>query len=250
MPYAQTGPLLTRGIALNEQVLGLIPARAGSKGIPGKNLKAFCGQPLISHAIQAARRSERIDRVVVSTDSEEIAAVARTCGAEVPFLRPRKLAEDDTPMLPVIEHAVDALERDGWAADIIVLLQPTSPLRRPEHIDRAVAMLLETRADSVVSVVQVRATHSPDYVMKIVDGRLEPFLPDGLRVTRRQDAQKVYERDGTVYAFWCETLRRDHSIYGADCRPLEILRGESIGLDEAPLDWEYAEFLCARLLQR
>lgn len=232
-----------------QQVLGLIPARAGSKGIPGKNLKVFCGQPLISHAIQAARQSERIDRVVVSTDSEEIAAVARTCGAEVPFLRPRDLAEDDTPMLPVIEHAVHALERDGWAADIIVLLQPTSPLRRPEHIDRAVAMLLETRPDSVVSVTKVPPTHSPDYVMKIVDGRLEPFLPEGLEVTRRQDARTAYERDGTVYAFWRETLRQYDSIYGKNCRPLEIPAGESIALD-SPGDWAYAEYLCVRLLQR
>jgi len=234
---------------LNEQVLGLIPARAGSKGIPGKNLKAFCGQPLISHAIQAGRQSERIDRVVVSTDSEEIAAVARTYGAEVPFLRPRELAEDNTPMLPVIEHAVDALERDGWTADIIVLLQPTSPLRRPEHIDRAVAMLRETHPDSVVSVTRVPATHSPDYVMRIVDGRLEPFLSEGLRVTRRQDARTAYERDGTVYAFWRETLRRYDSIYGMNCRPLEIPSGESMTLD-SPRDWAYAEYLCVRLLQR
>ena len=236
-----------------QQVLGLIPAREGSKGIPGKNLKPFRGQPLIGYAIHAARQSQVVDRVVVSTDSEEIARVARDLGAEVPFLRPPDLAQDDTPMVPVIEHAVNALERDGWQPRVIVLLQPTSPLRRPErrrdHIARAVTMLRETGADSVVSVVQIRATHSPDYVMKIVDGRLEPFLPEGLKVTRRQDARKAYERDGTVYAFWRETLRRHHSIYGADCRPLEISPDESLALD-TPADWEYGEYLSERLLQR
>lgn len=205
----------------------------------------FRGQPLIGYAIHAARQSHAIDRVVVSTDSEEIAAVARGLGADVPFIRPPELAQDDTPMLPVIEHAVHALERDGWQPQVIVLLQPTSPLRYPErrgeHIARAVTVLRETRADSVVSVVQMRATHSPDYVMKIADGRLEPFLPEGMRVTRRQDARQAYERDGTVYAFWRETLRRHHSIYGADCRPLEIPAEESLGLD-TPADWAYGEY--------
>ena len=226
---------------MSQRVLGLIPARAGSKGIPGKNLRKFCGRELIAHTIQEVRDARRIDRWIVSTDSEDIARVARASDAEVPFLRPRELAEDDTPMLPVIEHAVNVLERGGWSPGIIVVLQPTSPLRRPEHVDRALEMLEETRADSVVSVVQVRATHSPDYVMKIVDGRLEPFMPEGLRLTRRQDAQKVYERDGTVYAFWRETLKRHRSIYGADCRPLEIQPGESVGLDTLD-DWDYAEY--------
>jgi CMP-N,N'-diacetyllegionaminic acid synthase len=238
---------------VNDQVLGLIPARAGSKGIVGKNLKPFRGQPLIGYAIHAASQSQIIDRIVVSTDSEEIARLARDLGAEVPFLRPPELAQDDTPMLPVIEHAVHALEHDGWQPHLIVLLQPTSPLRHPErrceHIARAVAMLRETRADSVVSVVQIRETHSPDYVMKIVDGKLQPFLPEGLRVTRRQDARKAYERDGTVYAFWRETLRQHHSIYGADSRPLEIPADESLALD-TPADWMFGEYSPERLLQR
>lgn len=234
---------------MSERVLGLIPARAGSKGIPGKNVNPLAGRPLVAYTIDVARQSRLIDRVILSTDSPDIAAVARQLGAEVPFVRPPDLAQDDTPMLPVIEHAVAALEREGWTPDIIVLLQPTSPLRRPEHIVRAIVMLRETRADSVVSVVQVRPDMSPDYVMKIVDGRLEPFLPEGQRVTRRQDARQAYSRDGTVYAFWRETLRRHRSLYGADCRPLEIPRAESVTVDTLE-DWEEAERLISRAATR
>lgn len=232
-----------------ERVLGLIPARAGSKGIPGKNVRLLAGRPLIGYTIDAARQSKEIDRVILSTESEDIAEVGRQLGAEVPFLRPADLAQDDTPMLPVVEHAVAALEREGWTPDIIVLLQPTSPLRRPEHISRAMTLLRETRADSVVSVVRVPTELSPDYVMKIVDDRLEPFLSEGARVTRRQDARKAYSRDGTVYAFWRETLRKHRSIYGADCRPLEIPRPESVTLDTQD-DWEEAERLITRASTR
>lgn len=227
------------------RVLGLIPARAGSKGIPGKNLKLLAGRPLIWYAADAARRSGQIDRLILSTDSEHIATVGRKIGVEVPFLRPAELAQDDTPMLSVIEHAVAALEHEGWTAEIVVLLQPTSPLRRPEHIERAVTILRQTGADSVVSVVRVRPDMSPDYVLKIVDGRLEPFLREGALITRRQDARPAYSRDGTVYAFWRETLAKHRSIYGIDCRPLEIPRDEAMTLDTQE-DWEEAERLMSR----
>ena len=113
-------------------------------------------------------------------------------------------------------------QRDGWAPEIVVLLQPTSPLRRPEHIRDAVALLRETDADSVVTVVEVPRHLSPDYVMRIEDGVLRPFLPEGARVTRRQDARPAYSRDGTVYAFWRDTLERFGNIYGDDCRPLLV----------------------------
>ena len=116
-------------------------------------------------------------------------------------MRPAALAADDTPMVPVIEHALAEIARHGWSPDIVVLLQPTSPLRRPDHIRDAVAMLRETEADSVVTVVELPRHLSPDYVMRIDGGRLKPFLPEGARVTRRQDARPAYSRDGTVYAF-------------------------------------------------
>lgn len=221
-------------------MLGLVPARGGSKGVPGKNTRLLAGRPLVDYTARAARESGVLDRVVLSTDSEEIAACGRQAGLEVPFLRPAALARDDTPMLPVVEHALDELRRGGFDPEIVVLLQPTSPLRMPRHIRAAVEQLRQTGADSIVSVVAVPAHLSPDYVVRLEDGRLRPFLPDGARITRRQDARPAYVRDGTVYAFRAATVRRCGSIYGDDCRPLVLDASESLSIDTAA-DWAAAE---------
>ena len=222
------------------RVLALIPARGGSKGVPDKNTRRLAGRSLLEYAAAAAVASGVVDRIVLSTDSDRIAAEGRRVGVEVPFVRPADLARDDTPMLPVIEHALDALETDGWLADIVVLLQPTSPLRRPEHIRDAVRKLRDSGADSVVTVVEVPRHFSPDYVMRMDDGRLEPFLPEGAGVTRRQDARSAFARDGTVYAFWRRTVRERHNIYGRDCRPL-VLPSEDVVTIDSPGDWAEAE---------
>jgi CMP-N-acetylneuraminic acid synthetase len=222
------------------RILGLVPARAGSKGVPGKNVRLLAGRPLIAYTAAAALGSGVLDRVVLSTDSDAIAEVGRAAGLEVPFIRPAELAADATPMLPVIRHAIDTLAQSGWRADILVLLQPTSPLRTADHIRAAVALLEEGRADSVVSVVRVPAHLSPDYVMRIDDGRLQPFLPEGYRVTRRQDARPAYSRDGTVYACWRGTIERFGNIYGNDSRPLLIAAADSLSIDTAD-DWAAAE---------
>jgi CMP-N,N'-diacetyllegionaminic acid synthase len=221
-------------------VLVLIPARGGSKGIPGKNLRLLGGRTLIEYAAAAARDSGVVDRAVLTTDSEEIAAVGRRAGLDVPFLRPASLADDDTPMQPVVEHALAALADDGFVPDIVLLLQPTSPLRTPEHLRRAVTMLRETGADSVVSVVKLPHHLSPDYVMRIEAGELKPFLPEGARVTRRQDARRAYVRDGTVYAFWTRTLRDMGNIYGRRAVPLLVDAADSVTIDN-PADWDAAE---------
>ncbi len=221
-------------------VLALVPARSGSKGLPGKNTRSLNGKPLLAYAADAARASGVIDRAVLTTDAEDIAAIGRAAGLETPFLRPAALAQDDTAMRPVIEHAIDTLEAAGWLADIVVLLQPTSPLRSPAHIRRSVEILTDTRADSVVSVLALPRHLSPDYVMRVEGGRLVPFLPDGERVTRRQDARAAYVRDGTVYTFWRRTLREQGSIYGEDCRPMVVPAEESLTID-SPEDWAEAE---------
>jgi CMP-N,N'-diacetyllegionaminic acid synthase len=221
-------------------VLGIIPARGGSKGIRDKNIRPLRGRTLLEYAARAAAGSGVIDRTVLSTDSEQIAAEGRRLGIEVPFIRPAELARDDTPMLPVIEHAVDFLEHRGWQPDIVVLLQPTSPLRKADHIRNAVQELRESAADSVVTVVQLPRHLSPDYVMRIEEGRLVPFLPEGASVSRRQDARPAYVRDGTVYAFWRRTLRNTHTIYGADCRAMVLPARDSLTID-TPEDWDEAE---------
>ena len=221
-------------------VLALVPARGGSKGVPRKNVRPLAGRTLLDYTATAARESGVIDRLVLSTDSEEIADAGRRAGIEVPFMRPAALAQDDTPMLPVIRHTLETLAANGWTPDIVVLLQPTSPLRRASHIREAVQLLRTSGADSVVTVVRVPAHMSPDYVMRIEGDRLTPFLPEGARVTRRQDARAAYSRDGTVYAFRRQTLAAFDSIYGEDCRPLVIDAADSLSIDAAA-DWDMAE---------
>ena len=166
-------------------VVALIPARGGSKGIPRKNLAPLAGKPLLLWAIDAALAADTVTRVVVSTDDDEIAAAA---GDAELLRRPAELAGDDTPMLEVIRHALEHVE----PCEVLVLLQPTSPLRRPEQVDEAVRMLLESGADTVVSVVEVPHRYEPSSLMELRDGRLvarsEP--------TTRQAKEPLYARNG------------------------------------------------------
>jgi CMP-N,N'-diacetyllegionaminic acid synthase len=226
-------------------VLAVVPARAGSKGVAGKNERLLAGKTLVARAAEAARESGVVDRIVLSTDSERIAELGREAGLEVPFLRPADLAADESPMQPVIEHAVTVLEDGGYRPDVVLVLQPTAPLRTGRHIAEAVRLLRETGADSVVSVVEIPKHLSPDYAMRVAAGRLEPFLPGGGAITRRQDVEAAYSRDGTVYAVRRDVLVERHDLYGADCRPLIIPPAESVNID-SPADWEAAEALLCR----
>jgi CMP-N-acetylneuraminic acid synthetase len=158
----------------------------------------------------------------------------------VPFTRPPALARDDTPMIDVIRHALGWAGEQGVPPQFVVLLQPTSPLRRGTHIDDAVSLLVSSGADAVVTVVEVPKHLSPDYVMRVEDGVLRPFLPEGARITRRQDVRPAYFRDGTVYAFRRDTVERFGTIYGDRCLPLLIEARESLSID-SPEDWAAAE---------
>lgn len=230
---------------MSQEVLAIVPARSGSKGIPGKNLRLLGGKPLLRYAAEAARASGVVDRIVLTTDSEEIAAAGRELGLDVPFLRPPELARDDTPMLPVIEHAVSAVEAGGWVPELVLILQPTAPLRTGSHLARAIELLRASGATSVVSVVPIPQHYSPSYAMKIVDGKLRTFLPEGPDVVRRQDAEPAYSRDGTVYAVRRDVIVDRHDIYGDDCLPLVLDPSESVNLD-TPEDWAEAERRLAR----
>ncbi|MDX6507195.1 MAG: CMP-N,N-diacetyllegionaminic acid synthase [Gaiellaceae bacterium] len=217
-------------------VLGLIPARGGSKGIPRKNLITVGGKPLLAWTVAAARQSETVTRTVVSTEDEKVGAVARELGAIV-LARPRELAEDETPMQAVVEHALGELGRP----DVLVLLQPTSPLRRAEHVDEAVALLRETGADCVVSVVEVPHRYGPESLMALDGGRLVAL---GGSASRRQDKRRMLARNGpAVLALRGERLGGD--LYAGDCRPYLMRPEDSIDVDE-PFDLELAEFLLAR----
>lgn len=224
-------------------ILGLIPARGGSKGIPGKNERSLGGRTLIERTADAARQSGVIDRLVLTTDSDAIAALGANAEIEV-LMRPPELAQDDSPMIDVVVHAVEELERAGWHGDAIALLQPTQPLRRPEHIRAAAELLEHTDASAVVSVVEIPPHYAPQYAMRIEGDRLRNYLPAGEALTRRQDAERAYSRDGTIYLVRRETLR-EGDLYGKDCRPLLVAADESLNLD-TPEDWDRAEMLLSR----
>ena len=229
------------------EVLGVIPARGGSRRLPRKNLLPLAGRPILAYTCAAAAASRRLTRVVASTDDAEIAAFASGAGVEVPFLRPAELAADDTLTLPVVRHVLDELSRrEAYRPDIVVILQPTSPLRQAAHIDAAVDKLVATGADSVVSVLEVPHRYNPVSVMTIESGRLVSFLDDPrTAILRRQDKPVVYARNGAaVYAVTRETLESD-SLFGADCRPLIMGPEESVDIDDE-LDLLLAEALFRR----
>lgn len=225
-------------------VLGLVPARGGSKGLPRKNLVPVCGKPLLAYTVEEALASRSLSRVVVSTDDDEIARVARSLGAEVPFMRPAELARDDTPALPVIRHAVSALEEaEGWVSQIIVYLQPTSPLRGRGHIDQAVELLVSEGADTVVSVVPVPHQFNPVSLMRLEGGCLVPFLAEGPEFLRRQDKPTLYARNGpAVLACTYETVMRRGRLYGGKTLPLFMTPEESVDVD-SPFDLAMVEWI-------
>lgn len=191
------------------RLLAVIPARGGSKGLPGKNLAELAGLPLIAHSIACAALCAAVGRVVVSTDSEEIAAVARRHGAETPFLRPAELAGDDTPMWPVVRHALDELDPDGRSYDVLLLLDPTSPGRTPEDIAGALRRL-EGRPDAD-GVVGVSRPHFNPIWHAVVehDGLMADLVSGGGAYGRRQDVPVVYRINATLYAWRAEFVRRE-----------------------------------------
>ena len=180
-------------------LLAIVPARGGSKGVPGKNIKVTGGQPLIVWTIQAALRAISVARTVVTTDSQKIAAVAKMHGAEVPFLRPEELAGDETPGILPILHTLNWLaEFEGYRPDYVCCLQPTSPLRTSQDIDAALRVLVEKQADAVVSVTP--AKHHPSW-LKTMDeeGRVKAFLDRGENADNRQDLLPLYALNGAIY---------------------------------------------------
>jgi CMP-N-acetylneuraminic acid synthetase len=225
---------------MTARVLAVVPARSGSKGIPGKNERSLGGRTLIQRCADAARESGVVDRICLSTDSEAIAELGHRAGIEVPFVRPPNLATDETPMQPVIEHAVREIERGGWQPDVVLVLQPTAPLRTGAHLRRATELLVGENASSVVSVVEIPRHYSPEYAMRLDEGRLVPFLAEGAYITRRQDATPAYSRDGTVYAVRRDVVVLEHDLYGPDCRALVLEHAESLNLD-TEADWQAAE---------
>jgi CMP-N,N'-diacetyllegionaminic acid synthase len=207
-------------------VLGLIPARGGSKGIPRKNLAPLAGRPLLAWTCEAALTATSLTRVVVSTDDDEIAAEARRNGVEAPFRRPRELARDDTPMVDVVGHALGTVGDPG----AVVLLQPTSPLRRAAHIDGAVELWLSTGAETVVSVVAVPHNFTPASLMRLEGDRVRP-LGDGWGPLDRGQKETLYARNGPAVLVTRPDVVRGGSLYGEDVRAYVMSAADSVDVD-------------------
>lgn len=218
-----------------------IAVRGGSKGVPGKNLRVVAGHPLVAYTIAQALACTFVDRVIVSTDSPEIADVARIYGAEVPFLRPAELARDDSPKIPVLQHAVRQVERSmGRHVDVVIDLDATAPLRTPADIRACWETLLRPQTDLVFSVYP--ADKNPYFNMvELEDGyaRLSKAAPAA--VTRRQDAPAVYAMNASIYAWRRDHLMEDGRLFGPRTR-VHVMSADTHDID-SPLDLAFLEFL-------
>jgi CMP-N,N'-diacetyllegionaminic acid synthase len=225
------------------KVLGIIPARGGSKGIPDKNLRELGGKPLLQYSIDSALESQFLTDVVLSTDDERISTLGKRLGVLVPFLRPSELATDQTPTLPVIQHALGVLSDLGKNFEAVCLLQPTSPFRRRGWIDRAVKEFELRKTDSLISVLRVPHEFNPHWTFEPnSDGLLHIATGEKTIITRRQDLPVSYYRDGSIYLTRTDVILQQSSLYGQSISYIENDNDYHINLD-FPLDWEKAELM-------
>ena len=220
-------------------IIAIIPARGGSKGIPGKNIKPLCGKPLISYIIESALKVEELDRVIVSTEDEEIAEISKEYGAKVPFMRPEELARDETPTLPVLQHTVKYLEEEeNYKPDIIVLLYATSPLVKAERVTEAIELLKERKFDSVLTVVEDRKHYWIE--TNVGYERLYPRI-----LKNRQLTKPLFKENGAIYVSKRNLLMEKNEIVGRNVGLLLMEENESVDIDEL-IDFEFVEFLLNR----
>jgi CMP-N,N'-diacetyllegionaminic acid synthase len=223
-----------------KNVLAVIPARGGSKGIPGKNIKVFCGKPLIVHSIEAALNCSLISKTVVSTDDDSIAQVAKANGAQV-IKRPAELAVDTSLVIDAIRHAVLSVEEEGEDVDIVLLLEPTSPFRRKQDLEKCVQILLENKADSVATFTDAHV--SPNRLWRVTDDVVEPFIKGAVPWLPRQKQPKAHELTGQIYGISRKILfENEDSISLLLGRMSAVITPRETALDiDTELDFMLAE---------
>ena len=222
------------------KTLAIIPARGGSKGIKRKNIRKLLGKPLISYTITAAKKAKTINKIVVSTDDAEIAKISKNYGAEIPFLRPKIFSKDTSSTIDVVNHTLEFLKNNqSYIPDIIVILQPTSPLRTSQIIDKSINSLKKSRATSVITVSKIIKHPFISYWIK--NDYLKPFETNSTKYSRRQDLPNLFYPSGSVYAFWNKTLEKSNSIYGNKIKPI-IINDPDIDIDH-PIDMFFAEMI-------
>jgi CMP-N,N'-diacetyllegionaminic acid synthase len=212
-------------------VIGIVTARGGSKGIPHKNIIPLLGKPLLAYTAESAL-SSRLARVVLSTDDVEIACVGKELGLDVPFMRPQGLAQDETPTIPVLQDVLRKLEARGEVYDAVMTLQPTNPLRRVEDINGAIELLEWTGADSVISVYDVGERHPARMKFMDAEGRLvDPPFAEEREGQRRQELPKLYLREGSIYLTRTAVLMEQSSLKGRDSRGWLIPPERAVNID-------------------
>ena len=227
------------------KVLGIVPARAGSKRIPGKNTRLLASKPLVAWQIENGLAARRIDRLVVSSDAPEVLEIARGYDPELPLERPAELATDTSPAIDYVRHALQTLEARGEGPfDVIAILQPTSPLTRPEDVDGTIDLLLETGADTAVSVVRVEHAIHPLKLKVMEKDRLLPYLEEEEGRMAAHELPDVYVRNCSVYATRRGVVEAG-TIIGPDCRGYVMPRERSVDINDE-VDWALAEVLLGR----
>lgn len=230
-----------QNVSKKPNIIGIIPARGGSKNVPRKNIRLLNRKPLIYYTIKEGQRSKYIHRLFVSTEDREIAEIAKGYGAEV-VPRPIELAQDDIPARPVYQHVIKYLERmEKFYPNIVVALQPTSPFRLVEDIDGAIEKFLETDCDSVASVCETE--HPPHWIYSLDGDRLKPIIEGSEKITLRQDAPKTYRLNGAVYVIHRDVLmEHTQGVMGSNIRPFIMPHERSIDID-THIDLKLAELL-------
>jgi len=227
----------------DKNILGLIPARGGSKGLPRKNIKPLLGKPLIAWTIEQALASKYLDKVVVSTDDKEITEISKKYGAEIPFVRPKELAEDNAKGIDVVLHTIDWLKENDKKKqyDLIILLQPTSPLRKSDDIDRAIELLFLKEAKAIVSVCEV--DHHPLWANTLPeDGCMKNFIRQEVMNKNRQELPIFYRLNGAIYLVYCDYIKEQESFFGEKTFAYIMPKERSIDIDNE-IDFKLAQIL-------
>ena len=216
-----------------KKILAIIPARGGSKGLPEKNIKPLFGKPLIGWTIEQARECKLIDEIFVSTDSEKIANTAKEFGVDVPFLRPSELANDSSSSMDVVEHVISHFENRNFFFDYIVLLEPTSPLRKKKDLDTAIQMAIENEtADGIISLGEVHMEH-PMIVKKINEkGKITSYIDHVKKISQRQQADKAYFPYGVIYMIKTDIFKKEKAFYTDNVLPYYIERWQNYEVDD------------------
>ena len=223
------------------KILAIIPARSGSKGIHLKNIKKLVEVPLIEYTLNSAKKSNKINKILVSTDDKQIIKICNKLSIEAPFIRPKTLARDDTSITEVIHHSLQYLQDvENYVPDIIILLQPTSPLRTHHDIDKGIQLLLKSNATSVISVSTLKKHPYISFWKKV--NYLKPFQKNFLKYNGRQKLPTLFYPNGTIYVFWYNTWIKYGTIYGPRIKPMIMLPEKSIDID-VPLDFFFCEMI-------